>query len=683
MRKRVFSAILVLALLLSMAVVPVSAQTPRENITAVTEQCPCGCGQALNQVSWKPWNVNAEGDPVTGHYYLAADYTQTTTQRTVISGHKVVLDLRGNTLSTDDYRRLFLIYGYMAVLDTVGGGKMMSKTSGGAYGGVVMVTNNETLNATFELHSGTLTVDKDNKGSLRGGIVSVGDNAVFRMLGGVISNGNTMSQTSTSTLLHGGAIAAPAAGARIEILGGTIMNCSSNGVGGTIYSNGTTVLKNCRILNGSAKTSGGNIYQSGGSLTMENCEIAYGSALNDAGGNIYVTGSAVFTDNGSIIRDGYAHGGTGNGGGNILFGAGTVNTLTGTTIRGGVSRKYGANILNWSETTTRLIDCNIDGDVRWSGAGLSLEGKTKIGLRSNGLNLVGSSAGSVISASKLTEGAEIFVSAHYGVFTNDEANIDYFKPALRTVLSKEADGKLSGDDAASGTEGGYCPHCNKKVAWTAYTAATDSEISVSGHYYLNGSATARLNIATGTDVVIDLNGLSITSGHRALVLKKDAKLSILDFNGAGKVTGKGGASSGNPWNGGVIYGEGTCTLNIYGGTFVYTSQAEKHAPKGGVLYAPANAQVNIYGGTLDGTSYNKTEEGCVGGAVFMADSATSFTMSAGRIIGGTAKMGGSVVFGKSVDIEITGGVISGGTAARCGGNVYANAGKADATDKLV
>ena len=685
MKKRLISALLTVAMVATMVVLPVSAEeeTTLENITAVTEQCPCGCGQTLDQVSWQPWNVNVDGDPVTGHYYLADDYAQTTSQRTVISGHSVVLDLRGHTLTTDEYRRLFLIYGYMAVLDTVGGGKIMSKTSGSAYGGVIMVTVNETLDATFELHSGTLTVDPDNKGSLRGGIVSVGKNSVFRMTGGVISNGRTHSQTSTNTALQGGAIAATDAEARIEILGGTIMNCSANASGGAIYSKGTMILKNCRILNGSANGYGGNVCQSGGSLTMENCEIAYGStAGNYGGGNLYVASSAVFTDNGSTIRDGYTEGGSSSGGGNIYLGTGTY-TLIGTTVKGGVSQKYGANILNTTANTTRMIDCNIDGDVRWSGAGLSLEGKTKIGLRGNGLNLVGSSAGNIISASKLTDGAEVYVSAYYGVFTNDAANLDYFKPALRTVLTQKADGTLSGKMAADGEVAGYCPHCNEKVAWQAFTAASDTAINESGHYYLSKSATARLNIAADQDVVIDLNGMNITSGHRALVLKKNAKLSILDFNGAGKVTGKGGATSGSPWNGGVIYGEGVCTLNIYGGSFTYTSQAEKHAPKGGVIYVPASSEVNIYGGTLDGRSYNKTDEGNNGGAVYIADSAKSFTMSAGRIFGGTANQGGTVVFGKSVDVEITGGVISGGTSTSSGGNVrFAGASGAKGTATL-
>ena len=131
----------------------------------MTEVCPCGCGKTLDQVAWQSWNVNEDGDPVTGHYYLADDYTQTATQRTVISGHKVMLDLRGHKLTTEK-GRLFLIYGYAAVIDTVGGGRLCAASTGTANGGAVMiawdaVAMNDALDATFEMYNCTATMEKD------------------------------------------------------------------------------------------------------------------------------------------------------------------------------------------------------------------------------------------------------------------------------------------------------------------------------------------------------------------------------------------------------------------------------------------------------------------------------------------------------------------------------------------
>ena len=716
MTKRLIATLLVAALMLSVIVVPAGAEKSETNVTAVTEQCPCGCGP-ISQADWKPYNIN-DGGSAMGHYYLEGDYAQEA-QKTVISDSDLIIDLRGHTLTTDGYHRLFLVEGYLAVLDTVGGGRFQAKTSGSALGGVMMVRMNETNGSTFELFSGTVAADPDNKGSSAGGLIYLsGDKSTFRMHGGVLSGGNTNDLEGKN--VYGGAIAAVTDTAEIDIRGGTIMDCSTASYGGAIYSKGTTKLENCRIINctsakgggaiyqsaknlamdncqilscestGSAggaiyskavttltdceilqctaASNGGNIYQNGSSLTMENCDIAYGTANGTGGGgNCYIAENTVFTDKGSTFRDGAAYAGSG---GNLYMG-GAQQTLTGTAVLGGVSNTYGANIVCWTDNPARFEDCRIDGDVRWGGDGLVLAGKTKIGLRGNGLNLVSSSTGSVVSASQLTDGAEVYVSAHFGTFTSVAVNVDYFKPALRTVMTQNADGTLSGKAAADGELGGYCPHCNEKVSWQGYTASSDSTISQSGHYYLTKAVTARLNIAENQNVVIDLNGKTFTSGHRCFVMKANASLSILDFNGAGKVTGSGGLN----YPGGVIYGETAYTLNIYGGTFTYKVNTEKHVKYGGVIRAGAGSRVNIYGGSFNGSEHSKTDEGYLGGTIYMAngtaDNQTVFRMSAGRIIGGTANSGGAVSFGNYGDVEITGGMISGGTAAAGGGNIRA------------
>ena len=727
MKKRIFSWLLVLSMVLSMVVLPANAQ-PDGNITLTTEQCPCGCGP-ISQVNWVPYNMNDAGASPMGHYYLDKDYAQEG-QKTIISDSDLVIDLRGHTLTSADFNRMFLVEGYMAVLDTVGGGRIQGKTSGTALGGVIMIRMNETNGSTFELYSGTITVDPTGKGSTAGGLIYIsGDKSTFRMFGGVLRDGHVSDIEGKN--VYGGAIAAATATTVIDIQGGTILNCSSPSYGGAIYSAGSTTLKNCRIINCTAGqtggainqagntltiencqimsceggtaggaiystgtttitdsrilqctavTNGGNIYQKGGSLTTKNCEIAYGTANGTTGGgNMFLTSSAVYTDTNSIIHDGASNAGSG---GN-LYAGGSTHTLTGTKIYGGVTRVYGANVVNWAKSTTRLIDCEIDGDVRWGGEGLSLEGKTKITLRSNGLNLVGGEAGTVISGSKLTDGAEIFVSAHWGTFTNDAVNAEYFKPALRTVLTQNDDGTLSGDDAAVGEEAGYCPHCYdpenpQKVTWQAYTATTDKTISESGHYFVSKAMNARLNIAAGIDVVFDLNGYSSSSGHRCFVVGEGATLSLLDFSGAGKLTGKGGVTNNSDgsvtkWPGGVIYGSTADTLNIYGGTYIYSSLAEKHISYGGVIYAPSGSSINIYGGTIDGSSYNKTDDGYKGGAIYLANGTKTqnnvLNISAGRIIGGNTYQGGALYTGGYCDINITGGVISGGSAQSSGGNI--------------
>ena len=123
MKRRMFALLLALALLVPMAVVPVSAEPAEEitetqapNITAAGEICPCGCGKTLDAITWKPWDVAGVEGPTTGHYYLDGDYIQDG-QKQIMAGDHVVLDLRGHTITSKSYSRLLLVYGQMYVLD--------------------------------------------------------------------------------------------------------------------------------------------------------------------------------------------------------------------------------------------------------------------------------------------------------------------------------------------------------------------------------------------------------------------------------------------------------------------------------------------------------------------------------------------------------------------------------------
>lgn len=192
MMKRMVTLLLVIAMAASMIVMPAYASDSEKLTTAQSELCPCGCGKTLSEVIWQVYDPNTNDAPPTGHYYLDADYVQDK-MYTIMAGDRVVLDLRGRTLTTADYSRLLLVYGYFYVIDTVGGGRFMSKTSGTALGGVVMVSNNEYNDALFQLCSGTITRDPDNKGGRRGGLVYVTETATFRMTGGMLLNGTTVS----------------------------------------------------------------------------------------------------------------------------------------------------------------------------------------------------------------------------------------------------------------------------------------------------------------------------------------------------------------------------------------------------------------------------------------------------------------------------------------------------------
>lgn len=702
MTKRFISMLLVLVMLAAMIVVPVTAQTEAvqpETVTDLSGTCPCGCGENLTDVQWTRWDPNAGGTPSAGHYYLDGDYVQKD-QQEIISGNKIVLDLRGHTLTTDDHHRLFLLRGYLAVLDTVGGGLFSAKTTGAGFGGIVMVGNNETNDATFEFYGGTMMPDPESKGSRRGGLVHLSDLTTFRMYGGRLMNGTTVNSGTNKE--PGGAIAGNSATALIEILGGEIIGCESFSSGGSIYSIGTTVLKNCRIIGGVAATGGGNIHQAGGTLTIENCEISNGIAntTSSGGGNIAVTDGAVVDIKDTVISNGY----TVNHGGNIYVGNAAVS-IENTEVYSGVAGVRGGNIYgSTSVTKMEVKDCEIPGDFGFVGAGLSLSGKVKIGLLNTGLRLIYGSDKATVDASGLTEGSEIFVLANHS-FADTTANPAYFKGSNRTVLSETVDG-LVGTYAASGELGGYCPHCNERVVWNAFSltdsvvqnclqdSATDTDPACtgrhieSGHYFLGASMTgftqhyvgvyiSGSGTAAAKDVVLDLSGYSITSSGRVFYTRPanadagvpQSSLTLMDSYGGGKVTGSGAANQG----GGVIYNEGS-VLTIYGGKYVYNPVAGRNITGGGVIVAGTNC--TIHGGVFDGSAFVYTDQSTSsktykynGGAITSTDGVKYFTMTAGAVLGGHAKEGGAVFFGNRNTVNITGGQFIGGYADGSGGAI--------------
>ena len=650
---------------------------------------------------WQVYDPNTNDAPPTGHYYLDADYVQDK-MYTIMAGDRVVLDLRGRTLTTADYSRLLLVYGYFYVIDTVGGGRFMSKTSGTALGGVVMVSNNEYNDALFQLCSGTITRDPDNKSGRRGGLVYVTETATFRMTGGMLLNGTTVSQADANLTGSGGCVAAVGEETVIEILGGQIIGGESSSSGGNIYGSGTVTLKNCHIVGGTAATSGGNVYTSG-KLTVENCLIESGIANQtngSGGGNVFAGSGAVVTMKDSTIRNGWAY----YHGGNVYLGT-AHTTIENCKIEAGVARNRGSNLYGYKTGTGLIIrNCQLPGDIAYTGAGLKLEGLVKIGLLNYGLRLAfGSDKAAPLDASGLETGSEIFVNGD-GTFTTAGADIDYFKGSNRIVLSESADGLVAAR-AASGELGGYCPHCNQRVVWTAYDptgslvqecyqdaadgADTDPACTgrhmESGHYYLGKSLTSFKNPNIGVrfyldnvkDVVIDMCGYSITASNRAFYLRGDSdlaqqsSLTVLDSYGNSKIIGSG--SDNQP--GGVVYNE-DAKVTIYGGTWIYKPEEGRNIT-GASIILNGNS-LTMHGGTLDASAFTYTDASTEektytynGGCIMQYNSSKyDFTMTAGRMIGGTVQSGGCAYFGANNIVNITGGQFDSGIAQKAsGGNI--------------
>ncbi|MBR4864046.1 MAG: DUF4886 domain-containing protein [Oscillospiraceae bacterium] len=699
MKKRIISIFLVLAMLASMMVMPTyAAEKTAENTTNIGEVCPCGCGNKLDAVKWTPWNVAGIEGPTSGHYYLDGDYIQDG-QKQIMAGDHVVLDLRGNSITSKSYSRLLLVYGQMHVLDTVGGGRFMSKTSGGAFGGVVMVSTNEVNDTLFALHSGTVTQDADNKGSRRGGLVHLSETATFRMTGGVLLNGSTVIPGDTYKE-PGGCVAGNSAKCTVEILGGQVIGGESATHGGNIYCIGTTILKNCEIIGGVAKKSGGNIFQNGGMITIENCRITDGEAhdTSSGGGNIGLSSGAALTVKDSTLHNGYSN----YHGGNLYIGNGSA-VIENTQITAGVARTRGNNVYgSTSATAMTLRDCELPGDIAYVGKGLTLEGKVKIGLLNHGLRLnFSSDYAEMADADGLTEGSEIYVVAKH-TFAAPGADPSFFKGAIRTRIAQSEEG-LVATYATSGEEGGCCPHCNEIVAWEVFSltgslketclndSSTDTNSACtgrhmeSGHYYLGETQTSFAQYYAGAsydpeafvDVVIDTAGYSLTGTGRIFYVRTvsgstgQSSLTILDSHGGSNITGQGAANQ----PGGVIYNESS-KLTIYDGNYKYKPVSGRNVTGGGVILN--GDSLTVHGGIFDGSQFAYTDQSTAdktytynGAALYQYNgSKYDFTMTAGRFIGGRAQSGGCAYFGGNNVVNITGGQFVGGVAdSAAGGNI--------------
>ena len=633
MKKRAWALLMMLAILVSMVVVPTyAADIVKENATDLADLCPCGCGEKLQDVEWKVWAEN----PSAGHYYLDNDYVQAD-QVTVLSDTPVVLDLRGHSITTAGNSRLFLVNGFLHVMDTVGGGRMMAKGVASGNGGVVMVEENEMVGPAFYLYSGTITTDAAALKTVAvGGLVYVGTGSTFRMTGGMLMNGYA------KTAYGGGAVGTRTSDSTIEILGGTIMNCSATSNGGSIFSYGKVRVENATIIGGEAGGYGGNIHVSGtaAELTVKNSVIAGGVskkvlAPTDnkyGGGNISVYSGAKATITDSEVYGGYAA----CVGGNLSLGRGTT-TITNCNIYDGTAVEAGGNVYTNLSSATAIFDGgSVDGHFYHGYAKLTLKGALKVSDKGLGLQI----GSGTLTTSGLTSGAEIYVSGNKTL----GGKAAYYKAANRA--------KLDGLTLTTG-DTGYCSQCGETVTWAAY--GTEGAT----HVYLTENLTDFAEVTVTDELAIDLCGFSITATGRAFSVAESGKLQIIDSVGTGAVSGSGVAGE----NGGLFNNAGTLTL--MGGKYIYAKNAA--IASGGVIYN--SGTLNLSDVILDASAYNNADG--YGGAICMAPAeTTTMTFNGGYVLGGTANYGGGIFCDYKSNATITGIRMAGGKATM-GGNLAA------------
>ena len=148
------------------------------------------CSHCNKEVFWEPFNGWVYSSDI--HFYLTHDVTRPS-QLTIGSSNEeaervnVVLDLNGKTITAE--KRGVLVYGDLSVMDSVGGGKVVSVNKDGSHGGVAMVLGSGSLS----VYGGTLTQSAEAPMAQYGGVLYITNKATLNVYGGTITGGKASS----------------------------------------------------------------------------------------------------------------------------------------------------------------------------------------------------------------------------------------------------------------------------------------------------------------------------------------------------------------------------------------------------------------------------------------------------------------------------------------------------------
>ena len=614
-----------------------------------------------------------------------------------------------------------------------------SKTTGGGS----LSQSNGTINMSGGLITGgsfTLT----GSDTVGGGNVYV-SGGVFNMSGGEISGGNSSGSGGNVYFKHNDSKVTTA----FNMTGGTIKDGTATRYGGNLYlyngsfnmgTSGDASVTSPAFSGGTNTTSsfnGGSIYVNSGTFKMMSGVVSGGQAAN-VGSNIYVALNGTLEMTGGKFCDPAKNGSNQN-----VFVVNGLLKMSGGEIVG---------MCTVTKTNDSAKDLQLSGTAKITGTG------SYAGLYlSYTVNKVHASRIQVVAP--FEEGAcivlnEVKASEHAPsvAIANTEENIQANKELFESGILVPASGKvLRWEDAGIGVNKEsevwhcYCGHnskshdlgCNgfdvKWIAWdgksniraaqlgkpTDFTgihysyrylsADAVGDNAPSGQLLLGGTSGSTTNPVTAIayHLVIDFNGHTIDSDHRAFQVQSDTSFTICNssttegtLRGAG--TAAASATDTANRNIGVIMLRSTTTI---GGTFdmldrvtVEFKNIHNRITTDAGIACSVNG--NMYGGTIKGDL--STTTGTTGGAltikgganfvihpnaeiyggacqkgaaVYVDGVATVVTMLGGKITGGQATVSGGAVYLANGTFNQLGGKITGGQATVSGGNVYVAAGK--------
>ena len=261
--------------------------------------------------------------------------------------------------------------------------------------------------------------------------------------------------------------------------------------GGTrgVYLNGaTSTIQNCKIHNNSNTGYGGGVYSTNSvsSITISNCEI-YSNSAGDGGGIYFNTGTHTITN--SIIRNNTATSGLGGG---IFFNwTSTGTTVTNTTVKDNTAANLGAG-LYFNGGKADFNRCTITGNVASSTGGAVY--MTNSASTANFENcVIADNQGSQGGGIYVNEGTTSFINTTFAdnQATSGNGGAMFLNCATTTVRNS-----IFWSNKATGLGNNVYKACgNNENAGTF----TDSDITTSSYYFVNGTFTASNNIDPAQD----------------------------------------------------------------------------------------------------------------------------------------------------------------------------------------
>lgn len=636
-------------------------------ITVVEHIDHCACGGHANGMKnhtcstlkgWKAWgNTDAEKKSLpttTGNYYLVSDIIITSTSGvTIPDGVTVNLCLNGHDITTSVKTRLIsqkgklsitdcnaeadwgsihsnsvvkvkysaLFYTYETATTNLYAGNFDASAAAIAQGGLAVIQG-----GTFNVYGGNITgtaltlSHTTGLEETRGGVFYVISSAKLNIYGGTVTGGSSAN--------NGGGIYA-ISGTSVNIYGGTITGNSATANGGNIHNEGTLKIEGGTISDGIAKQ-GANVFN-GKTMTMSGGTISGGEA-SAYGGAICVKGGYTFTMTGGTITGGYAA----TGGGNIC-------ALPGATVS--ISQANGK--------TTKISDGIVADGTTGNG------GNIYCGSNSTSASVVTMSGGTM-SGGKAKSGGNIYAQSNVtvagGTVSKGVAS-EYGGNVYVSGIFAVTGGTVSGGTAVNG--GNIYSKGNTTVSGGTITGGQAS--SCGGNIYQYNTANVTLTIAGGT--ISGGKTTATVSGNNGGNIYIHG---VNDNAVLGNVLITGGTITGGVANcGGNIYNNGTLTIED---GLITLGQVKGSNACGGNLYVGMvrnTTTKEIYPSvTMSGGTISDGKAASTGGNI---QTHSEFTMTGGLISGGSAISGGSIRVFRPGVFTLDGGTISGGTATSNGG----------------